>query len=967
MDIRAQLLEELQSIFCPPLDSSLVAAILLDIDPNTQPSKDRIDAIHATLEELAAQADVLQLAEDFSDIGMTDDLSTPSFTHGETSTSNSGSEISQQPFSTPFGFLQAAFPEVERQKLDRVLSDADPDDEDFDMWDIVSRILSEEYIHELEERGLDGLDEGRGDSAETEDSWQTVGKKTRSSDNTRRKKKQDNGRHKVSLVDVRQQHHALKPHPKTTQHPTRSLPAPDPWTQISSLSTHLSTLLPSHQPSFFTSHLHSPKFATPYTAIVEALQKIAKAQSTSIDCATLTISLLDILLPLYDNLDPEQRSRLVSDIELSLTATQGRAEEALDLVQLLRDLDQDSSYGYLQMGIYHQPIEANLPSTDTSRIRMVTTSLPSQKISQPSVSPDTPLPALLQSDDSLRRSGKQPSPYQWQTVPKRKTHKTPHPHASFIPAYTRDVNGMKVRGSGNGLGKGGKGDVGELKDYRKRIGDSIRKRDEMLREASRMWQRGNAKTRGGEIALYFAERAREFQDLAKQDALEAARMMVESKRISSKERDTIDLHGTTVAEATIIASEILASMNCSPSKPLKIVTGRGTHSANQVSVLKPALRKALVEDGWSVSAWDGGLVSRHRRKHKRRKTEDGMESSVEAPEPVVDFQALLDDIELESSFEDVIGDSLPEYILARKEHMANDVDRDDFGVLLRRLTRAEITSIINDHSKQVGQLSIPEAIVLRKLKLERERRRAALRGTDISTTPDGVVEGLVELTDTPSNTETVEALENIRRTSYGSSFISRLYGNHAHPPGLMHIDWDTETPWMKLMQDIREHYHLLHPDRDPVVETRSPIIYTSLQSTHLPQIHDILSRSFWQGIDVSDSLEYNPEKCTVVASYNNMVVGVAIMSSPRETYITYLAVKHGWDSSNIATTMLYHLIILNPGKDITLHVSVNNPAMLLYNRFGFKSEEFIAGFYDAYLDPESRASKNAVRLRLRHH
>ena len=38
---------------------------------------------------------------------------------------------------------------------------------------------------------------------------------------------------------------------------------------------------------------------------------------------------------------------------------------------------------------------------------------------------------------------------------------------------------------------------------------------------------------------------------------------------------------------------------------------------------------------------------------------------------------------------------------------------------------------------------------------------------------------------------------------------------------------------------------------------------------------------------------------------------------------------------------------------------------LLYNRFGFKAEEFIVGFYDAYLDPKSRASKNAFRLRLR--
>ena len=45
-------------------------------------------------------------------------------------------------------------------------------------------------------------------------------------------------------------------------------------------------------------------------------------------------------------------------------------------------------------------------------------------------------------------------------------------------------------------------------------------------------------------------------------------------------------------------------------KPLKIITGRGSHSVNQVSVLKPAVRKALVEDGWNVASWDGGLVVR---------------------------------------------------------------------------------------------------------------------------------------------------------------------------------------------------------------------------------------------------------------------------------------------------------------------------------------------------------------------
>ena len=48
------------------------------------------------------------------------------------------------------------------------------------------------------------------------------------------------------------------------------------------------------------------------------------------------------------------------------------------------------------------------------------------------------------------------------------------------------------------------------------------------------------------------------------------------------------------------------------------------------------------------------------------------------------------------------------------------------------------------------------------------------------------------------------------------------------------------------------------------------------------------------------------------------------------------------------------------------HINSSHSYMqLLYNRFGFKAEEFIVGFYEDYLDPQSRASKNAIRLRLR--
>ncbi|KIY64001.1 hypothetical protein CYLTODRAFT_432763 [Cylindrobasidium torrendii FP15055 ss-10] len=168
------------------------------------------------------------------------------------------------------------------------------------------------------------------------------------------------------------------------------------------------------------------------------------------------------------------------------------------------------------------------------------------------------------------------------------------------------------------------------------------------------------------------------------------------------------------------------------------------------------------------------------------------------------------------------------------------------------------------------------------------------------------------------------------------------------------------------MDDVRQHHQLMHPDRENSSGPSAPITYSSLEQWHLSQVHDLLERAFWDGIDVSDSLDYWPERCTVVATYKKLVVGIAIISSPRETYITYLTVRAGWDGSKIATTMLHHLIQLHPHKDITLHVSANNPALLLYNRFGFKAEEFVLNFYEDYIPAASRASRNAFKLRLRH-
>jgi hypothetical protein len=47
-----------------------------------------------------------------------------------------------------------------------------------------------------------------------------------------------------------------------------------------------------------------------------------------------------------------------------------------------------------------------------------------------------------------------------------------------------------------------------------------------------------------------------------------------------------------------------------PEKPLTIITGRGKHSVNGVSVLKPTVKNALIQDNWIVGTWDGGLTVR---------------------------------------------------------------------------------------------------------------------------------------------------------------------------------------------------------------------------------------------------------------------------------------------------------------------------------------------------------------------
>lgn len=490
------------------MDSSLLAALLADLESDGEgnvllPSPRQIDDLRTTLHELSAQADEFQLSE-ISDLQLasaTDDTSsTPDFYHGNTTTTSSldsdTSDYSQHSFSSPLGFLQAALPHIPNAFLSSALENADG--RDVDMWDVVAGILSAQSIRELEERGLDALDQSDLEHTLRDDEmrWETVEPKKKTSPRSKAGKKRSTRANTVTLGDVRQTQH-MRPG-RRGSNASHSVTAPDPWTQLSSLSSHLSTLLPPHPPSLFQSYFHSPDHSTPYLALLACLATICKDRSApSADEYTDTLFiLLDILLPEYDALDSEERSRLISDVELSLQATGGHGDESLDLVKLLRDLDSDSS-GYLEMGIYHIA-----PQKPVVKLR-VNQSLPLgppavQPPPQPRPKPKPPPPP-----------SPKPSAFEWQSVPQRRTsYQGPHPLAPYIPAYTRDVNGNKFKGAGNAFGQGGKGDVGELGEYRRKIGESMRKRNELLRQATRMWQRGNSKTRGGEVAFYFAERVR---------------------------------------------------------------------------------------------------------------------------------------------------------------------------------------------------------------------------------------------------------------------------------------------------------------------------------------------------------------------------------------------------------------------------------------------------------------------------
>ncbi|KIJ55142.1 hypothetical protein M422DRAFT_23790 [Sphaerobolus stellatus SS14] len=656
----ATLQDALQAEY-PLLDPPLLAAFISELPVVNSITDDAVNELRATLGVLSINAEQEAMEEQFlaneqfssvdtssrqeSD-GVHDSeisssyspdelpLSTSHTTGSISSTSSSPSNAS----STAADFLQILFPHLSGSLIRQALQESHFDDasNNTDMAAVVDHLLSLEYIQDLAERGLDALSDEESDV----DLWQVATPKGKHVPlPTKTKKRQT--KKAVPLVDIRQRQHIIR---ETSVREAATQPGPrafseDPWTRLSSLAARASELLPPTAPGYFMSYFHAPKFKLPNSktgwkaeadALRQALTDLIAQNSITLEeselktrCDTLTsIALSASLDGKTLPLNPEEKAQIGSDARLCIIATRGDADAALDLVWLLRELDEAFELGNgvahvlpLKAASIPSPSPTNGTSAKTPNVISHQTSL----LAQPPPALPPPLSHKHPPSKASRHSRTSQKGHTWTVVqPRRPISSTPHPHAEFIPAYANNHGRNRpLKGSGNQFGKGGKGDVGELGNgtrnyvfYHWKAGDLQSQREEALREASRHWNNGSKKSRGGEVALFYAEKARELQAQQRKWALDAARSMVEEKRAANRESNIIDLHGLTIEEACVIVKEVTTASLPSPSNPLKIITGRGNHSAGQVGVLGPAVREMLVREGYSVTKWDAGLVVR---------------------------------------------------------------------------------------------------------------------------------------------------------------------------------------------------------------------------------------------------------------------------------------------------------------------------------------------------------------------
>lgn len=95
--------------------------------------------------------------------------------------------------------------------------------------------------------------------------------------------------------------------------------------------------------------------------------------------------------------------------------------------------------------------------------------------------------------------------------------------------------------------------------------------------------------------------------------------------------------------------------------------------------------------------------------------------------------------------------------------------------------------------------------------------------------------------------------------------------------------------------------------------------------------------------------------------HRQLILGAAVMSP--EGYIAYIGVHPEWRNHGLSRRMLAYLLnrsSIRLNVDATMHVSVDNPAMLLYQQMGFKPEYYVYNHYDTFYENSDATSVRVV-------
>ncbi|KAG0237828.1 hypothetical protein BGW42_008449 [Actinomortierella wolfii] len=159
---------------------------------------------------------------------------------------------------------------------------------------------------------------------------------------------------------------------------------------------------------------------------------------------------------------------------------------------------------------------------------------------------------------------------------------------------------------------------------RQQASEALQQRNELFRKAAKAYQQAKGKGVGaGGIAAYYADEGKKFDAMGKKWHMRAARAVVQQHRLENNDPNLVDLHGLTISEAQTVVREAVTEWfarstmqaNRIAARPLRIVTGVGSHSKDRIARLYPSILSMLQKDGWRIETENGVIlvkgVSRH--------------------------------------------------------------------------------------------------------------------------------------------------------------------------------------------------------------------------------------------------------------------------------------------------------------------------------------------------------------------